>query len=165
LRKLRIMAGLVDLRGMSYTEIIEKIILSLNEIEKDDFIDFIVDVDPEKIILHLEQVTSKYEIRELDDYKILRLWKTEKTLQLTSEEEFEINENTNVGRLIEKYPKAIEILASYGFTPLKNPILRKTLAKTISLGRAKMLKDLSDEEFKELMDKLKALETERNTDS
>jgi len=153
------MAGLVDLRGMEFTEIIEKIVLSLTEIEKDEFIDFIVDVDPERIILHLEQVTSKHELRELSGYKILRLWKTEETIQLDAEEgELEINENTNVGKLIEKYPEAIEILASYGFTPLKNPVLRKVLAKTISLGRAKMLKGLSDEEFREMMDKLKALE-------
>ena len=152
------MSGLVDLRGMEFTEIIEKIVLSLNEIEKGEFIDFIVDMEPERILLHLEQVTSKHEIKEAGGYKILRLWKTEETVRLAEEEEeLEINENTNVGKLIEKHPEAIDILASYGFTPLKNPVLRKVLAKTISLGRAKMLKGLSDEEFNELLKELKAL--------
>jgi len=75
-------------------------------------------------------------------------------------EEFSIDENTNVGKLVSKYPEAIEILASYGFTPIRNPILRKTLAKTITLGQAKKLERLSDEKFEELLKELRNLKKE-----
>ena len=44
--------------------------------------------------------------------------------------------STNVYQLIKQYPQTLDILVEFGFKQLKNPILRNTLARTISLGQA-----------------------------
>ncbi|MCF6158532.1 MAG: DUF1858 domain-containing protein [wastewater metagenome] len=44
--------------------------------------------------------------------------------------------NTNVYQLIKQYPQTLDILVDFGFKQLKNPLLRNTLARTISLGQA-----------------------------
>jgi uncharacterized protein (DUF2249 family) len=150
------MGGLVDLRGMEFTEMLERAVMSLEEVEEGEFLDFIIDSDSVKFIQHIEEITSKYEIKEMDGYTIVKLWK-ERPAELETREEFKIDENTNVGKLIERYPEALDILVRYGFTPLKNPVLRKVLAKTITLGRARKLKGLSDEEFKNLLEALEKL--------
>jgi hypothetical protein len=132
--------------------------MNLGEVRVGDYIDFIIDADPQKVLAHVEGLGERYEVRNVGDYTVIRIWKErEIETEVVEEEEFEINENTNVGKLIERYPEAIDILAGYGFTPLKNPILRKTLARTITLGRAKMLRGLSDGEFSELLEKLRAI--------
>jgi iron-sulfur cluster repair protein YtfE (RIC family) len=43
---------------------------------------------------------------------------------------------TNVYQLIKQHPQAIDILVSKGFTQLKNPILRNTLARAVNVGQA-----------------------------
>jgi hypothetical protein len=126
-------------------------------VEKGDFIDFILDADVEKVMLHLEEITKRFEVKEGEGYAILRVWKEKDIEEAVEGDIVEVDEKTNVGKLIEMYPETVEVLASYGFTPLKNPVLRKTLAKTISLGRAKMLKGLSDEEFEEMLEKLREI--------
>ena len=151
------MGGIVDLRGEKIPELLYRIVLSLGEVKVGDYIDFIIDADPQKILAHIEGLSEKYEIRNVGNYTVLRVWKEKEVETVEAEEEFEINERTNVGKLIERFPEAIDILVSYGFTPLKNPVLRKTLARTITLGRAKMLKGLSDDEFEELLEKLRAV--------
>lgn len=67
----------------------------------------------------------------------INVWKT-----LKSEQE-EITEQinsataaTNVYQLVKQYPQTLDILIGYGFKQLKNPVLRNTLARTISLGQA-----------------------------
>ncbi|MFO0792886.1 MAG: DUF1858 domain-containing protein [Candidatus Brocadiaceae bacterium] len=44
--------------------------------------------------------------------------------------------STNVYQLLKQYPQTLDILVEFGFKQLKNPILRNTLARTISLGQA-----------------------------
>ncbi|WP_297480937.1 DUF1858 domain-containing protein, partial [Thermococcus sp.] len=55
------------------------------------------------------------------------------------------------------YPESLKILVKYGFSPLENPTMRKTLARTITLRGAKKLLGMSDERFREMMAELKAL--------
>jgi hypothetical protein len=64
-----------------------------------------------------------------------------KTMQLDVEEESTeqitvATASTNVYQLIKQYPQTLDILIGFGFKQLKNPILRNTLARTISLGQA-----------------------------
>ncbi len=59
--------------------------------------------------------------------------------------------NTNVYQLIKQYPQTLDILVASGFKQLKNPILRNTLARTISLGQAVQINPVN---LEELLDKL-----------
>jgi len=71
------------------------------------------------------------------------------------EEEFRIDENTNVGRLIDRYPQTLDILIKYGFTPLKNPLLKRILPYTVTLGQAKKIRRMSDEKFREMLKEIR----------
>ena len=58
---------------------------------------------------------------------------------------------TNVYQLIKQYPQTLDILIGFGFKQLKNPILRNTLARTISLGQAAQINPVNlDDLLKEL---------------
>ncbi|WP_048055035.1 DUF1858 domain-containing protein [Thermococcus onnurineus] len=70
----------------------------------------------------------------------------------------EIIEDTNVAKLLRAYPQSLEILVKYGFSPLQNPAMRKTLARTVTLRQAKKLLGMSDEKFEKMMEELKKLE-------
>ena len=54
---------------------------------------------------------------------------------------------TNVYQLIKQYPQTLDILVGFGFKQLKNPILRNTLARTISLGQAVQIVPVSLEDL------------------
>ena len=41
-----------------------------------------------------------------------------------------------VADVLRRLPPALDLLVSYGFTPLKNPIARRTLARAITLEQA-----------------------------
>jgi iron-sulfur cluster repair protein YtfE (RIC family) len=43
---------------------------------------------------------------------------------------------TNVHQLMKQHPQTIDILVSKGFTQLKNPVLRNTLARAVNIGQA-----------------------------
>ncbi|MBI5308483.1 MAG: DUF1858 domain-containing protein [Planctomycetes bacterium] len=59
--------------------------------------------------------------------------------------------NTNVYQLIKQHPQSLEILINSGFKQLKNPVLRNTLARTISLGQAVQINPINlDDLLKEL---------------
>ncbi len=55
--------------------------------------------------------------------------------------------NTNVYQLIKQYPQTLDILIGFGFKQLKNPILRNTLARTISLGQAVQINPVNLEDL------------------
>jgi len=44
---------------------------------------------------------------------------------------------------------------------LKNPILRRILPYTVSLGQAKRIKRMSEEEFQKMLEELRKLEEKR----
>jgi len=75
-----------------------------------------------------------------------------KTMQLDVEEESTeqitvATASTNVYQLIKQYPQTLDILVGFGFKQLKNPILRNTLARTISLGQAVQIVPVSLEDL------------------
>ena len=75
-----------------------------------------------------------------------------KTMQLTVVEETGeqitvATAGTNVYQLIKQYPQTLDILVGFGFKQLKNPILRNTLARTISLGQAVQIVPVSLEDL------------------
>jgi hypothetical protein len=75
-----------------------------------------------------------------------------KTMRLDIEEEptEEIKiatATTNVYQLIKQHPQTLDILVGFGFKQLKNPILRNTLARTISLGQAVQINPVNLEEL------------------
>jgi uncharacterized protein involved in response to NO len=47
-----------------------------------------------------------------------------------------IDEDANVGALVDAHEEAIPILVEAGFTPIANPLLRKTLARAVTLRQA-----------------------------
>lgn len=148
--------AVIDLRGMETEELMESIGKNLEDLEEGEFIEFII--DREEVVAQLQKSDLKMEIRKTGEDYIIKVSGGKIDIKEKKEmEDFEINENTNVGKLVSRYPEAIEILASYGFTPIRNPILRKTLAKTITLGQAKKLEKLSDEKFEELLKELRKL--------
>lgn len=62
-----------------------------------------------------------------------------------------VTESTNVHQLITQFPQAIDIFVSKGFTQLKNPILRRTLARAVNITQAVKIKPTDiDQLLKEL---------------
>lgn len=84
-----------------------------------------------------------------------------RTMQLDAEEETSeqitvATAGTNVYQLIKQYPQTLDILIGFGFKQLKNPILRNTLARTISLGQAVQINPVNLEDLlKELNNAIK----------
>jgi len=150
---------IIDLRGMEIEELMRNIGENLENLKEGEFLEFIV--DKEEVVSQLQKSDLKMEVRKVGEDYVLKVFGGKiEVREEKGTEEFSIDENTNVGKLVSKYPEAIEILASYGFTPIRNPILRKTLAKTITLGQAKKLERLSDEKFEELLKELRKLKKE-----
>jgi uncharacterized protein involved in response to NO len=51
-------------------------------------------------------------------------------------QKLEITPYTKVGDILDLHPQTLEIFIRHGFTPLRNPVLRKTLAPVISIEQA-----------------------------
>ncbi|SEV94275.1 protein of unknown function [Thermococcus thioreducens] len=115
----------------------------------------------------LEEAGYRVELKEVGGAFVLRIMKTEDSRELRMEirecddKLDEITEETNVGKLLKAYPESLKILVKYGFSPLENPEMRKTLARTITLKQAKELIGMGDEKFREMMEELKELEEDR----
>ncbi|MCC6143668.1 MAG: DUF1858 domain-containing protein [Candidatus Hydrogenedentes bacterium] len=56
-----------------------------------------------------------------------------------------------VGEVLEVYPELTNVLIEYGFSPLANPVLRKTLAPRVSLAQAARLKDMDPDALVEAL--------------
>ncbi|MCS7265236.1 MAG: DUF1858 domain-containing protein, partial [Armatimonadetes bacterium] len=54
----------------------------------------------------------------------------------TAEELTEITPQTKVATILERYPQTLEVFLRYGFAPLVNPVLRKTMAKVVTIEQA-----------------------------
>ena len=116
------------------------------------------------MIPKLEEAGYKIEVKEVSGFFVLRVTKTEDSKEISMEVKEcddkleEITEDTNVAKLLKAYPESLKILVKYGFSPLENPVMRKTLARTITLKGAKKLLGMSDEKFREMMAELRTLE-------
>ena len=54
----------------------------------------------------------------------------------TVSQKLEITGTTKVGDVLARYPQSLEIFVRGGFTPLRNPVLRKTMAPVITIEQA-----------------------------
>jgi len=55
--------------------------------------------------------------------------------------------DTRVGDLLTAYPALLPVFVGAGFTPLANPVLRRTLAKGVSIAQACRMQGVNIEEF------------------
>src|SRR5215213_4755989 len=58
------------------------------------------------------------------------------TWRNTLRQTIEITPKTKVGDVLACYPQSLEIFVRHGFTPLRNPVLRKTMARAITIEQA-----------------------------
>lgn len=140
------------------------IIESLEKLNTGEKLEVLGDKPFVDIMPKLEEAEYEVELQKMGEFFILRITKTESSRELNMEVEEcdesleEITENTNVAKLLKAYPESLDILVKYGFSPLHNPVLRKTLARTVTLKQAKKLIGMSDEKFKGMVEELKKLE-------
>ncbi len=75
-----------------------------------------------------------------------------------------VTASTNVYQLIKQHSQAIDVLVSKGFTQLKNPILRNTLARAVNIGQAVRINPTDlDQLLKELNESIQAEKTDAVT--
>ncbi|KHE93877.1 MAG: DUF542 domain-containing protein [Candidatus Scalindua rubra] len=94
----------------------------------------------------------------------INIWKTMSDGKRQGTEDEEVHDeitcvtaSTNVHQLMKQHPQAIEILVSKGFTQLKNPVLRNTLARAVNIGQAIKIHHTDlDQLLKELNESLKS---------
>jgi iron-sulfur cluster repair protein YtfE (RIC family) len=68
-----------------------------------------------------------------------------------------VTASTNVYQLIKQHPQTIDVFVSKGFTQLKNPILRNTLARAVNIAQAIKIKHTDiDQLLKELNEAIQA---------
>lgn len=48
----------------------------------------------------------------------------------------EISRRTKVADVLDRYPQTLQVFVDHGFSPLKNPVLRKTLARAVTIEQA-----------------------------
>ena len=48
----------------------------------------------------------------------------------------EITPTLKVGEVLERYPESLDVFVRLGFTPLRNPLLRRTMARAITIEQA-----------------------------
>ena len=155
---------MLDVRGLKAPQPALMIIESLGKLKTGETLEVIGDKPFVDILPKLEEAGYKVEIKEVSGFFVLRITKTEDSKELSMEVKEcddkldEITEDTNVAKLLKAYPESLKILVKYGFSPLENPVMRKTLARTITLRGAKKLLEMSDEKFREMMAELRTLE-------
>jgi hypothetical protein len=59
----------------------------------------------------------------------------------------EIEANDRVGEVLERYPELLETFISRGFGPLANPVLRRTVARRVTISQACLNVGIDAEEF------------------
>jgi hypothetical protein len=47
-----------------------------------------------------------------------------------------IEKTTIVGHILDEHPETLEVFLKYGFTPLKDPVLRKTMPYRVTVEQA-----------------------------
>lgn len=94
----------------------------------------------------------------------VNIWKTISNGKRQGTEEDEAHETitavtaaTNVYQLIKQHPQTLDVFISKGFTQLKNPILRNTLARAVNISQAIKINHTDlDQLLKELNESLKS---------
>ena len=60
---------------------------------------------------------------------------------------FEMTKNSKVVDILKAHPKAIDFFVSQGFKDLKNPVLRNTVARLVTIEIACSLRNKNREKF------------------
>ncbi|MEZ0337409.1 MAG: DUF1858 domain-containing protein [Aquificaceae bacterium] len=153
----------LDVRNLEPPQPMIKVAQALESLKEGEVLEVLGSRPFTHLLPRLEELGYAYELREVEERYLLRIWKRgtegrlEEVSECSKELEFTIDENTNVGELLKRVPEALDVLIRYGFTPLKNPILRKILPHTVTLGQAKRIRRLSEEKFQELLKELRRL--------
>ncbi len=153
----------LDVRNLEPPQPMIKVAQALESLKEGEVLEVLGSRPFSHLLPRLEELGYAYELKEVEEGYLLRIWKRgtegrlEEVPECSKELEFTIDENTNVGELLKRVPEALDVLIKYGFTPLKNPILRKILPHTVTLGQAKRIRRLSDEKFQELLKELRRL--------
>lgn len=153
----------LDVRNLEPPQPMIKVAQALESLKEGEVLEVLGSRPFTHLLPRLEELGYAYELREVEEGYLLRIWKRgtenrfEGVPECSKELEFTIDENTNVGELLKRVPEALDVLIRYGFTPLKNPILRKILPHTVTLGQAKRIRRLSEEKFQELLKELRRL--------
>ncbi|MGI6454190.1 MAG: DUF1858 domain-containing protein [bacterium] len=58
-----------------------------------------------------------------------------------------IVETNVVGEVLDRYPTLLDAFLAYGFEPLKNPLLRKTLARRVTIQKAAQMVGVDAQAF------------------
>lgn len=66
----------------------------------------------------------------------------------------EITPTVKVGEVLERYPRSLDVFVRHGFTPLRNPVLRRTMARIITIEQACRREGV---DMSELLSELKAM--------
>lgn len=73
-----------------------------------------------------------------------------------------ITADDKIGLIVDWFPETLPVLVSRGFTPLANPVMRRTIAKTVSVKMAAAHQNL---ELDALLEELNAVAFGRNSES
>ncbi len=154
----------IDVRNLEPPQPMVRIVQAIEKLQKGEVLEVLGSRPFTHLLPRLEEMGYKYELKETEEGYILKVWhegkarsSKEEQAKCSKELEFEINEETNVGKLLEKVPESLDVLIKYGFTPLKNPLLRKILPYTVTLRQAKKIRRMSDEKFQRMLDELRDL--------
>jgi TusA-related sulfurtransferase len=149
----------LDVRDLEPPQPLLKITKALEDLKEGEVLEVLGSRPFVHLLPRLRELGFSYELKRTQEGYLLKIWRSEKPVHREElEGDFVIDENTNVGRLLDRYPQALEILIRYGFTPLKNPILRKILPYTVTLKQAKKIRRLPDDKFRELLEELRKLQ-------
>ena len=147
----------IDVRDLEPPQPMVRIAREIEKLGENEVLE-VLGLKPFKHLLpRLRELGFSYELTEVPEGYLLRIWRSGRETP-GKVEELRIDENTNVGELIERYPEALEILIRFGFTPLRSRVLRKLLPHTVTLGQAKRIRRMSDEKFRELLEELRKLQ-------
>ena len=130
---------MLDVRGLQPPQPAVMIVEALSRLETGETLEVIGDRPFVDILGKLEENGYGVELKEVKGIFILRITKTGGSRELDlktkecNDDLGEITEDTNVAQLLKAHPESLKILVKYGFSPLENSLMRKTLARTITL--------------------------------
>lgn len=65
-----------------------------------------------------------------------------------------VKEDMIAGEVLDKYPKTLDVFLKFGFTPLRDPVLRKTMPYTITVKDAALKHGVDLKKFLEALNKV-----------
>jgi hypothetical protein len=65
-----------------------------------------------------------------------RLEREPMLIQIKRAEPFRLTPQTKVADVLERYPQTLDVFLRHGFAPLANPVLRRTMARVVTLEQA-----------------------------